>query len=395
MTIPVFGDFLDAASGHIAAAVAYPGALAAAERCGVVRELDRVVSTLARYLGDLPLPDEFSLGTTARLAAEARAALDARIAMRRAAQSLRPGAMAVRAIRASTSQPAVGHLAAAATCLAAGRDLLYTQIADPPPSAEGSPSAWAKALASKPVTHALISEIGRLAAQLAPWISRVALEGQANPAMPALAGLALHSAGRWLWIAGASVEAALRRQPIPPEGRLVLAAIPANLPPASRPVTGQETLPELCDGVMITAERLRQAAVAFTRRAHWSAQATSQSWRRDALASAITGHGSELILRGLAHRAAELGMSPAVVTQLHHTAESLRRAWTAWRAVTGEWDTLSTGLDRPKGLSLVAAEAGGLVLRIGRIAYRNPGWTPACSDASRFRDPADLAPAVR
>ena len=348
MTVPVFGDFLDAASGHIAAAVAYPGALTGAERCGVVRELDRMVSTLARYLGDLPLPDEFSLGTTARPAAEARAALDARIAMRRAAQSLRPGAMAVRGIRASTSQPVVGHLAAAATCLAAGRDLLYTQIADPPPGAEGSPSAWAKALASKPVTHALVSEIGRLAAQLAPWITRVALEGQASPAMPALAGLALHSAGRWLWIASASTEAAMHRQPSLPEGRLVLIAIPAHLPPASRPVTAQETLPELCDGVTVTAERLRQAAVAFTRRAHWSVQATSQSWRRDALASAITGHGSELILRGLARRAAELGMSPAVVTQLHHAAESLRHAWTAWRAVTGEWHTLSTGLDRPK-----------------------------------------------
>jgi hypothetical protein len=244
------------------------------------------------------------------------------------------------------------------------------------------------------VTHALVSEIGNLAAQLAPWISRVALEGPANRAIPALTGLALHSAGRWLWIAGASVEAALRRQPTPPEGRLVLTAIPANLPPASRPVTGQETLPELCDGVMITAERLRQAAVAFTRRAHWSAQATSQSWRRDALASAVTGHGSELILRGLAQRAAELGMSPAIVTQLHDTGDSLHRAWTAWRAVSGEWDTLSTGLDRPKGLSLVAAEAGGLVLRIGRIAYCNPAWTPASGDASRFRDPADLAPAV-
>jgi len=172
--------------------------------------------------------------------------------MRRAAQSLRPGAMAVRGIRASTSQPAAGHLAAAATCLAAGRDLLHTQIADPPPGAEGSPSAWAKALASKPVTHALISEIGRLAAQLAPWISRVALEGHASPAMPALAGLALHSAGQWLWIAGASVEAALRRQPSPPEGRLVLTAIPCQ-PAASRPARHRPgTLPELCDGVTVS-----------------------------------------------------------------------------------------------------------------------------------------------
>ena len=33
-----------------------------------------------------------------------------------------------------------------------------------------------------------------------------------------------------------------------------------------------------------------------------------------------------------------------------------------------------------------------LVLRIGRLAYRNPGWTPACGDASLARNPADLAP---
>ena len=113
-------------------------------------------------------------------------------------------------MRASISQPVAGHLAAAATCLAAGRDLLQTHFADPPHGAAGSPSAWANALASKPVTQALVSDIGRLAAQLAPWISRVA---PANPDMPALAGLALHLAGRWLWIAGASVEAALRRHP--------------------------------------------------------------------------------------------------------------------------------------------------------------------------------------
>ena len=33
-----------------------------------------------------------------------------------------------------------------------------------------------------------------------------------------------------------------------------------------------------------------------------------------------------------------------------------------------------------------------LVLRIGRLAYRNPGWTPACGDASLARQAADLAP---
>jgi hypothetical protein len=34
------------------------------------------------------------------------------------------------------------------------------------------------------------------------------------------------------------------------------------------------------------------------------------------------------------------------------------------------------------------------VLRIGRLAYRNEHWTPACGDTSLIRDLADLAPAL-
>jgi len=46
---------------------------------------------------------------------------------------------------------------------------------------------------------------------------------------------------------------------------------------------------------------------------------------------------------------------------------------------------------RAAGLTPVAAEIGDLALRAGRLAYRNPQWTPACSHASLTRDPADLA----
>lgn len=45
----------------------------------------------------------------------------------------------------------------------------------------------------------------------------------------------------------------------------MLGGLPTNLPPAGRSVTGTEALPDLCEGAVITAERLRQAAVAFTR----------------------------------------------------------------------------------------------------------------------------------
>lgn len=54
---PVFGDFLGPAGEHIAAAVSFRGELPYAAQCQAVRQLDRLVATLARYLGDLPLPD--------------------------------------------------------------------------------------------------------------------------------------------------------------------------------------------------------------------------------------------------------------------------------------------------------------------------------------------------
>src|SRR6266851_1878754 len=230
MMAPVFGDFLDAASGHIAAAVSVPGDPAAEAKCGMVRELDRVVTTLARYLGDLPLPDDFSPGTTDDM--YMRAALDARIAMRRAAQSLHAGAQALRDIPAGGSHPVVWRLSAAPSHLAAGRDLLQTHFASCGEGSRGPASAWARALTSRPVTGALLTEIGKLATQLAPWITRVSLENPADPAVPALAGMALHSAGRWLWIAGATAEAISRQQP-PVTGRAPGPRRPPGQSPAS------------------------------------------------------------------------------------------------------------------------------------------------------------------
>ena len=59
MMTPVFGEFLHPATGHITAAVSSPADLPDETRGAVTRELSRLVTTLARYLGDLPLPDEF------------------------------------------------------------------------------------------------------------------------------------------------------------------------------------------------------------------------------------------------------------------------------------------------------------------------------------------------
>jgi hypothetical protein len=182
--------------------------------------------------------------------------------------------------------------------------------------------------------------------------------------------------------------------PPPAASRQMLHAIPANVPPPRRPPGTRQTVPELCECAIVAAERLRHASLAFASVAEWSPTATSKSWRRDALGSAITGHGSEFILRALAERAGQLSADPAVGPQLLHAAQAMEQAWTAWRAVSHAWDTLTTGAHRDAGLTPVAAELGDLVLMVGRLAYHNPQWTPDFGRTSPIRPAADLAPGL-
>jgi hypothetical protein len=103
--------------------------------------------------------------------------------------------------------------------------------------------------------------------------------------------------------------------------------------------------------VLITAERLRHAARRFAPRSRWSPIATSATWRKNALASAVTGHASELILWTLAERANQLAADPATCTKLHKAADAISQAWPEWRAITHHWDILSTGIHRGTGTS--------------------------------------------
>jgi hypothetical protein len=98
-------------------------------------------------------------------------------------------------------------------------------------------------------------------------------------------------------------------------------------------------------------------------------------------------------LRTLAERASQLGLQSALRARLHDTANAMARAWASWRTVTDHWDIVTTGTNRGVGLTPVAAEISDLVLRTGRLAYRNPHWTPHYNQNSLLRDPADLAQA--
>jgi hypothetical protein len=289
------------------------------------------------------------------------------------------------------SHPAVQHLSAAAGFLAAGRDLLQTHFATSPGGSRERRSYWAPVITSPPVTAALLGEIAKCTLRLAPWTARLSMPEATAGDVPAGTGLAVLTASHCTWVAGAAVQAAHRRHPPSADAHRLLYAIPANFPPPRVEPSGHEQVSALSHGAIISAERLRQAGLAFARQARWPPTATSGSWRKDALASAIIGHASEVILRGLTERARQLTLGPAICAQLQDAADAYRQTWPTWRAIAHHWDIASTGIHRGTSLTPVAADFGDLVLRIGRLAYRNQRWTPARAHASHIRNPADLA----
>ena len=219
---------------------------------------------------------------------------------------------------------------------------------------------------------------------------RLSLESPPGSAMPATAGLTLHDASRWLWIAALKLET--HTQPSPAgDGRLVLGAIPANLPPARRPVTAAETLPGLCEAVITTAggsstRRLRSPGRPLVTPGHLGFLAARRARRRDHGAQQRTHpghpHPARHRPRSRPHDQGPPGQHPPRTQTRHHRLAG----------ITAEWNLLSTGVNHGKGASQVAAEIGDLVLRIGSLAYSNPEWTPANSRTSHPRAPTSLAP---
>jgi hypothetical protein len=393
MMTPVLGEFLRPAQAHITAAARFGGELPITAKRGVIAELARIVITIARYLDDLALPTDFS--SASNTDHDVRAALDARLAARRAASSLRQAATAVQDAAADNTHPAVGHLSSANGYLAAGRDLLQTHFTTGPAGAPVGSTRWATVINSRPVTSALLAELAAYSRKLAAWTAQLSRAGSLHAGLPADASQGLLAACRWLRIATTSVQAAHSQQPPTEVAYRLLAAVPSNIPPARQPPTDAEQVLELCGRIATTGERLRHAVSASADHDRWSPAANSVSWRRDALASAITGHASELVLRALAERAQQLGLSPVVYAQLVDAADAVSQTWPAWRAIAHRWDTISTGIQRDRAITAVATELGDLVLRTGRLAHRNPHWTPASADSSPVREPADLAGTAR
>jgi hypothetical protein len=162
----VAGDFLGPAGKHIAAAVSFRSELPYTAQRGAIRQLDRLVATLGRYLADLCDDPGFSAG---RERYAGTPVISARLALGRAAHNLHPAAAAAADTNAGGTHPAVTHLSAAADHLAAGRDLLNSHFTTGTDGTRTGTSYWASVITDGPVASALLGELADCLQQLAPW----------------------------------------------------------------------------------------------------------------------------------------------------------------------------------------------------------------------------------
>jgi hypothetical protein len=315
-----------------------------------------------------------------------------------AGDCLRRGAEAAAREQPGPAPGQARHLAAAATELTAGRDLLHTHRATDPAGMVRSRSEWAPVLTSLPVLRALTNEIGRWSRQLAPFAALLASSGMRHDPLGGRgqdASLTARSefinASQWLRAAGAAVRAALDIDPVrTPDTELLYAVPAAMMPQRQRPGPVPESVAGLCDGITVSASRLRSAMRDSGQRARWSPGATSGGWQWMAQAAVVTCHLSELALRSLATRASELADVPASGSQLDEAADSMTGMRAAWQQVDRLWDGMIT--ERRLLPTPAMTDASDLVPRLGRLVWDNPHWMPARAQRAPRRPPLVMAP---
>jgi hypothetical protein len=382
MTAATCGDFLRQADAHIRAAAAADQDYTT-HPDDAVRGLRQVVVMLAKYLDDQVPIHEIDITGRTDLATWGRAAVDAHAAIRQAADSLSQATPLADGTHTEPTGGPAGHLAAAAASLDAGRDLLHTHATISPDDVWEPRSEWAHVVISSRVSRALMGEVARWSRQLAPLPSVLAA---GTEEFPAVCG-ALQSAAHWLWMAEAAIRSAQATEPTTANDVLLLHAIPAARAPVRRPPIDNESAAELCAGVTISAERLRAALFGTAERARWAPTVTADTWRWTARAAAITTHASQLLLRSLAEDLGQPARAALDEVRLTGAADAVAQSLAAWRQVGSAWNHLTTETRGHNSSAL--GDIGDLVLRIGRLAWDDPQWTPATAQATR-RPAADL-----
>jgi hypothetical protein len=269
MTARPIGDFAPAASAQLDDAIGPPRLVSkrklAAARADRVQEFSRgladVLDVMARYPADITSTFTSLTAQQRRMLCGpwARASIQVQDAIQYAATFLATAHEGTSRSGGRRPGRAASGLEAAAFSLTVGRDLLNTHFAAGPEGARLDRSEWAPVVASRPVTRALLYELGQWAQTIASQGARLALSGPPVHRGTEKERRRLNAACRWLWVLHSAVQAADRRDPVLTADIRLLHSIPVH-----------ELAPALCQ----PASR-RSPSCATARPAAPSASATS------------------------------------------------------------------------------------------------------------------------
>jgi hypothetical protein len=217
----------------------------------------------------------------------------------------------------------------------------------------------------------------------ASWATRVA---SATSPTSSTAQAALRTAAERLWAAS---QIATRADSDAAIGRDLVRGFPLATPPDRRKSDHAEATAELYAGITASADRLRAFAFTMPEWAATSPQISGPVWRYTAHAAAIVSHVGSLILQALAERAEQLPTPSANTGPITQAASAMATAKQAWEQAATMWRTITT--DTQAKESPATIETSDLVLRIGRLAFADPLWTPTRAHRAQLRDPATLA----
>jgi len=375
MTAATFGSLLGPVHARLEAVAGFDHAPGAEAVIAATQMAGRAAATLTRYLADIAPYGMAEAITSPALDSWSRAVVDAREALRLAEARLRSGVPEQGMAELGAADPLVGWLGETAGLLAAGRDLLHSHFGTDTQDGWTERSDWAVVVNSVPVTRALVATVARWSQQLSCAMVRLSVAAARDRFVPVSVYQGLVGAVAWLVTASAMLWAGQRGDPADAADGELLAAIPVNVLDIRDPPREAETVAELAAGVAASAARLRRIAWVSVDWSAWSPAMTADSWQWTATAAAVVCHVSGLILQAqIDHRGAADGV-PAVRGQLHSATEAAGRACSRWRAAASAWREVMT---ETKGLTApTVPDAGDMTVRLGRLAFGDPVWTPS------------------
>ncbi|GAA1574448.1 hypothetical protein GCM10009678_66450 [Actinomadura kijaniata] len=253
-------------------------------------------------------------------------------------------------------------LRATSTALGCGLDLLSTHFTAAARAAETPLTPTASVIAATDTARSLL----RMLSEYASVVGHVAL--RASPAaQPAALSL---------------IKAALITHCYGQADDGGIAAIPIrDVPDRVRPQEGED-LHQALAGIDASIRRLNAV----------EEPSSVATWRYLARAAAVTTGISQCLVGTLSVRAEQLG-DRETSANLTRAARSLERVAERWKAIARRWHDLAAMHHDP--VSTASVDASDLLLRLGRLTYADPSWTP--THRSRFAPapPERLAPSLR